>query len=466
MKLLKNSALVVGADIADTALVLLRNVVLARLLSVEQFGIVATFSILMTLVEASQNAGLSRMIVQARDADQGAVQDTLHRAQLLLGIGAALLMALIAWPYALAMGTPSLVVAYLVFAVVPLIKGAAHLDPYRLQRKGRFGPLVLRQLIPQLISVAAIWPLYRWLGDYRVIIGCILINQTFALLFSHLGAERRYRLHDDPVVLARARAFGWPVMINGMLMFFVMNGDRMIVSNQFGHAALGAFSAAFMLTFMPTTVMARSLQSVLLPRLSRVQDDLPDLQRLYDVTAGLTMLIAVLFVGGIAAIGLPVLMLVFGSKYAVAGPYLVLLAAMQAIRFIRVAPVLAAMARAETRNPLYANLVRGAFIPLSLLVALWTRDVQLMLLAGIAGEIIACAASSIWARAMVALETRYFLGALGATVLLIGGIAGAALAAVPIWVIVPASIPFVVAMRRALTRAKEVIRGARLAGIT
>ncbi len=458
MRLIRSGALVFGANIADTAAVLLRNVLLARLLTVADFGIAATFSIMITLMDAAQNAGVSRMVVQAADAESAKLQDGLHGVQLALGVITGLLLLVLSWPYALAMGTPHILWAYALIAIIPMLRAASHLDPYRLQRQGRFGPSVIRQILPQALSLVAIWPAYLMFRDFRAMLVLLFVQQIASLIASHIGAERPYRMRFDREITARAFRFGWPLLINGVLMFFVFNGDRMVVSNQFGLDTLGWFSAAVTLTLNPAMLVARSLQTLILPSMARVQDDPARLQLQNDRLVGLVAIVYVGFVAGVALFGAPVLILIFGAKFAPAAPFLLLLAIMQGIRLMRAVPALAAMARAETKNPLYTNIVRGLFIPVALLVALWTRDIYWMLATGIFGEAIAAVASAWLARRMVGIRARHFLVAFTTASLVVAGMAGVKLMGWPAWFVLPIALPFLFSVRDTVLHIRDLVR--------
>ncbi|MBC2662457.1 oligosaccharide flippase family protein [Novosphingobium flavum] len=414
MTIVRQGSLLFASQIADSALTLGRNLLLARLLSVEQFGIAASFSILMMLIDVTQGAGLDRMLVQAKSGELDKTQATLQTAQLVMGIGSGLIILAISWPYSVVMGTHGMVAAYLIFSMLPVLRSLQNLDMYRLQRENKFWPMIIRSLSAQVVSLASIWPLHWWFGDYRTAIGSILIFHTAAFVASHLGAERPIRFAADPEVLARAKRFGAPILLNGVFLFFVMNGDRMVVSNRFGPAMLGAFSAAALLAMSPTLVMSRVVQTLFLPRMSRAQDDQVRLQWLFNGAGDGTILLAVCFTLGTALMGVPLLLFLFGPKYAVAAPYLLLLVVMQSIRFVRAVPAVVAMARAETRNPLYANIVRGAFVPLAFLAAVFSQDIFWLILTGIMGEVVAAFSSTYFVRRMIGLDLRHFLWTLTA----------------------------------------------------
>ena len=420
MTIIRHGSLLFASQVADSALTLGRNLLLARLLSVEQFGIAATFSILTMLIDVTQGAGLDRMLVQTKDTGINTTQATLQTAQLAMGIGSGLIILAISWPYSLVMGTHGMVLSYLVFAALPLIRSLQNLDMYRLQRENKFLPMIARSLSAQVVSILSIWPLHYLFGDYRTAVGSILIFHAAAFLASHLGSERPISFAADPEVLARARRFGVPILLNGIFLFLVMNGDRMVVSNRFGPEMLGAFSAATLLAMSPTLVMSRVIQTLFLPRMSRAQDDQVRLQWLFDGAADGAIVLAVCFSVGTALLGVPMLLFLFGPKYAAAAPYLLLLVVMQSIRFVRAVPAVVAMARAETRNPLYANIVRGAFVPLALVVVMVTNNVVWLIMCGIAGEVVAALTAAYLVRRMIGLDLRHFVSTLAAALAVMG----------------------------------------------
>ena len=91
-------------------------------------------------------------------------------------------------------------------------------------------------------------------------------------LTSHLVAERPYRLVFDRGIMARSLRFGWPLLLNGILMFLAFQGDKLIVGRVMGMEALAIFAMGVTLTLTPTLVLAKSVQNMFLPKLSQLTD--------------------------------------------------------------------------------------------------------------------------------------------------------------------------------------------------
>lgn len=460
-KAFRSGMLVFSANVTEILVNTVRNIMLARLLSIENFGIAATFTLLATMLDFVNQAGLARMAVQARDHDDPRLQATLHSFQAILGLIAGGVMLLIAWPYAALIAEPSLTWAYATLALIPAMRGFIHLDSHRLQRHGRFGPWAVRQIVPPILSVIVIYPAFLWLGDYRVALVSIFVQQITSVAATFLGAERPFRFGLDRAIGKRAWAFGAPTMLNALMIYFIINGDRLVVANQFGMAALGWFSAAVTLTLMPMNFVAKTVQTALLPTLARRQDDTAALQRSHDLMIAGTAAIAIGFTAGLALLGWLILRLTFGAKFEPAEPFLILLGFMQGMRLIRAAPALIALAKADAANPLYSNIVRGGFTIGSLFAAIATRDIHVMLWVGVAGEV-AAAAAAIWLlRRKLGLHAGNAYLMLFGSVLLCGTICAVSLGGWPLLLLLPAAIPFLIALARLARHELRLLRASR-----
>lgn len=421
--MMKGGLLLGGGNASIALLGLVRNVLIARLISVEDFGIASTFAITMAVIEMTSYIAIERLIIQAKDGDLPRFQATAHTLQAARGALGAVLLYLLAEPIAGLFGVPHLAWAYEAMAVTPLLHGLAHLDMHRVQRDMRFSPSVTVELAAQLLATVAAIPLALRLGDYRAMLYALLLQQVVFAVVSHAVAHRPYRWAFDTEVVGRAISFGWPLLLNGVLMFAAFHGDRIIIARMIGMTELGWYSAAFALTLMPSLVIARTMQSFFLPQLAAVQDDDAGFRRLYVVTVQAGLLIGVGSAVTFALAGPAVLIALYGTKYAAAAPVLVWLGVMQGLRLGRIGLNVVAMARADTRNPLFGNLVRVLALPLAWFAAAEGGGVAAVVALAIVGEGLALATS------MLLLRKRFGLTLDGVALPAAGSIAVLALIA-------------------------------------
>jgi O-antigen/teichoic acid export membrane protein len=372
-------------------LLLARNLIVARLIPVADFGVAATFAVAMSVVEMMSTLGLQQQIVQSRDGDDPHFQAALQGFQVLRGAISSLVLFAIAIPLARFFGIPEAGWAYQAMAVVPMLNALGHFDIYRLNRTMVFGPMILTGIVPALVSVLAVWPLSLWFGDWRVMLYAILIQALLTTLTSHIAARRAYRIVLDRALMRQSIRFGWPLLANGILMFLVFNGDRMIVGRKLGMETLAIFSMGITLTLTPTLVLAKSIQNFFLPPLSKLDHAAtPEagqrFERLAIATIEANLLNGALLVFGTALLGGPFVHLLLGAKYAALVPVLTLLAVMQALRVFKAGGAVIALARRQTSNAMVANLCRVASLPVAWWAVATGGSLTEVIWIGIAGE--------------------------------------------------------------------------------
>jgi O-antigen/teichoic acid export membrane protein len=410
--MLKGGLVLGGGNILGVLLSLVRNVLLARLLSVEDFGIATTFAITMAMVEMASSFSLDRMIVQDREGEDPSLLASLHSMQLARGVLGAVVLFLIAEPYARVMGATEAIWAYQLMALTPIIRALAHFDMYRVQREMRFGPVMTALVISQAASLVIGVGLALWLGDYSAMLYALIVQQAAFAGVSHLMAEGSYRLGWDLSSIRRAVGFGWPLWLNGILMFGIFYGDRTIVGNQIGLYELGWFSAAFLLTLTPANVLASTLGSLFLPQLSKARDDHERFRTLGHASLEAGLLLGACLAAGIAVLGPAILILLFGLKYEPALTVLAGLGILQGVRVARTAATPISLSQAKTVHPMVENIVRVMFLGLAFILAARGGGVTAVVMAGIAGETLALVCAIVLMHLRIGLPVSGHLGAL------------------------------------------------------
>ena len=428
--MIRTAFLLVSGNAFTSALLLVRNLVVARLISVEDYGIASTFAITMAIVEMTSNLGLQQLVVQDRDGDDPRLQAGLQGFNALRGLVAGLILLALAGPLAAFLGVPDIAWAYQLMALVPVARGLQHFDVERFKRQMRFGPWILAGLMPAALSVAAVWPLDRLLGDWRVMLYAVLGQVGLSLLASHLLAERRFAVSLDRAIMAKGLRFGWPLLLNGVLLFLVMHGEKLVVGRELGMAALGIFAMGFTLTLTPTLVLARSAQAFFLPQLSAVQDDDARFQPMAAATMQAAVANGLLVAVAIVALGPPFVGLVLGERYAALTPLLAWLAILQAVRVFKAGPAVVALARGRTGNAMLGNLPRVASIAVAWAALNQGAGLMAVIWIGTAGEVVGFAVALGLVRARVGvglgpmlwpcLGAAVVLGAIGAQALWLG----------------------------------------------
>lgn len=388
--LFRKSLLLLSGNAAAAGFTLIRNLLVARLIPVEDYGVAATFALAMAVVEMASAFGLPQQIIQARDGDDPRFQAALQGFQLVRGVVSALILLVLADPLARFLRVPDVAWAYQVLALMPILTALVHFDVYRRQRRMDYRPILLTVTLPALVSLLATWPLVLAFGDWRAMLWAILAQGAAAVLVSHLIAERRYALAFDRGIIGRSLRFGWPILADAVLLFIVFHGEKLIVGRELGMAALGIFAMGITLTLTPTLVAARSAQSLFLPRLSAPRDDPAGearFQRLAHATCEANLVFGTALAAGVLILGGPFVLLVLGYKYADLVPLLVLMSILQGLRVFNAGPSIIALSQGQAENALAANVLRVALLPVAWMVVVRGGGMEAVVGLGILGEL-------------------------------------------------------------------------------
>lgn len=367
--ILRAGLVLTGSNILTALLNFLRNILIARLISVEDYGIAATFMITMSIIELLSSMSTDRMVVQARDGADPHFLAALHGLGIVRGLLKAAALFLLGWPMAWFFGHPDLAWAYQTLAVVPLLRSFLNNSMTVHQRKMDFRPAAISTLLTAVLSIAVVWPSAVWLGDYRVMLVQVVFGAAAGVVLTNLLSPEPYRIAWDWSVVNRAFGFGWPLLINGGLLFIIMQGDRLVIGNRIGPYELGLFSAALTLAMTPSLMVARISRLLFMPLLSRRQDNAAALGNVFVVVMQTMILGGAGLAAAVALIGPPVFDLAFGDRYAGGRAVLIWLGLVFGLRLIREGSTTVAMSVGRTKLPMMANFVRLVSLPLSFLAA-------------------------------------------------------------------------------------------------
>ncbi|SEW38318.1 Membrane protein involved in the export of O-antigen and teichoic acid [Aliiroseovarius sediminilitoris] len=402
----RSALLILSGNASTSILLFARNLLVARLVSVEDYGIAATFAISMAIVEMMSTLGLQSLIVQDREGDDPALQAGLQGFHLLRSVISGAVLFFISHPIANLLGIPEVAWAYQVLAVVPVLRGFIHFDIYRMHRSMVFLPSVISTSGPALLAVLIIWPLYQVLGDYRVMLYSVVVQGFALMIVSHLTATRTYRLALDGTIVRRALLFGWPLLINNILLLAIFQGEKLIVGSELGLESLAIFAMGMTLTLTPTLLFSKSLQSFMLPQLSAVKESPKEFRHLARVSLEASLCFSLVLVLGFVLLGAPVVNILLGDKYSNLIPFLTWLAILQALRGFKTGASVVAVSQAKTENAMISNAIRAALLIPAWYLATRGYSLEVIVWLAIVGEFLGYLASMVLLRYRIGLPLR------------------------------------------------------------
>lgn len=298
------------------------QVVLARLLGPDQYGLFAIGFVVITFGGFFSNVGIAYGLIQKRTVTDEDVR-FVNFWQLLTGSAAAIAVFLLAEPVATFFHEPRVAPVVQAMSVICLLQAATGPSSNLLQRDLDFKTIQFAAVLAYVGGYALIGIPLALSGHGVAALVAAQITQTtlnLAILYSAkrhpLGFVIWYR---DASALWR---YGLTVFATNMTNWLVMNLSRVVVGRTFPSAAIGLYSLAYNLVLQ----FANSLMGVLQPALfsagSRVQDDLGRLRTAFLTMLSATALLVAPVFAGIAAVPETVTLALYGDAWRDGAPLL------------------------------------------------------------------------------------------------------------------------------------------------
>jgi PST family polysaccharide transporter len=295
------------------------TVVLARLLTPTDFGLVAMVTAITGLGQAFADLGLSEATIQRQHITQEQVS-ALFWINLAIGLGLMLVMIglapVLAWFYR----EPRLKNLSFVLSLVFLIGGLRVQHNALLQRQMRFAAIAIRDIVANAVSVALAITM-AWLGaGYWAIVAYPLAFNSTAMVLTWMmvrwlpGPPRRGAQVGSLI------AFGGNVAGSYLINYLNRSTDNICIGWYWGASPLGLYSRAYNLLLRPVNQLNAPLSTIMVPSLSRLQNDPERFARYYLRVANLIMWMATPFFGFLFVAAEPVIMLALGKQWLAAVP--------------------------------------------------------------------------------------------------------------------------------------------------
>jgi len=330
-------------------LAFIRLAIMARLLTQDQFGLLAIIVLVVASLWALSDAGIEVSVVQKQEASDKWLH-TAWQMSWMRGVILAGLCWLSAYPVALFFHQPELTMLLSWAALIPLIHGFMSLGYPLLQKSLNFKKRVWVDLTKEgVFTIVAITLALWWQADVVALLIGLLAGTAAAVLTSYMVHEYRPRMVFDMKSAREIMRFGAHLLGAGVLIFLMTNMDDAIVGRLLGMEKLGQYAIAFALSGLMTSQLVGLLNAVLFPTMSMIQDDHERLQRI--VGSSLRLMVGVLtpiFLLSILVHGL-LIQIVLGKQWLVIAPVLLVLIAMGWVRGIATVfgPVLLARGRSK-----------------------------------------------------------------------------------------------------------------------
>lgn len=346
-----SSWLVIGYG-GSQALRLASNLILARILFPEAFGLMALVSVVTVGLMMFSDVGIGPAIAQNERGDDPDFLNTAWSIQVIRGFGLWVGACLLAWPMAQLYGAPELA-TYLPIAGVSL--ALAGFNPTRIETAHRHlvvGRLTLLDLAGQTIGIGSMIGL-AWITQsvIALVIGGV-IGAAAKLILTHLylpGAANRFRW--ERAAARELMGFGKWIFLSTAFWFVSSQGDKAILGKFLNLDTLGIYNIGYFLASFPLLLGHAVNQRVMIPVYresppAASPENAAKLRKLRAmISLGIIALLAVMAFAGPALVTL-----LYDDRYALAGGIVVVIACALIPQVIGMTYDQAALAAGDSRR--------------------------------------------------------------------------------------------------------------------
>lgn len=298
------------------------QIVLARLLGPEQYGLFAMSVVVMSFSAFFSDIGMAYGLIQQKTLDDTHVR-FVFGWQLVLGTAVALGLALLAQPLAVFFREPRLLAIILALAPLAFLQAISAVSLNLLKRELDFKALQIAQTvsyflgyvclgIPLALAGKGVWALVAaWAAQSLVSLVLMyrVARHPLAPLFTHPDARSMGH-------------FGGTVLLTNLTNWLLGNVDRTVVARTLDSASMGLYSNAYNLVNTPASTMLGFMQPVMYSACARVQEDPQRIRKAYlMLMAGIGLTVMPVFFA-MSAVSETLVLALYGQHWAQAAEVL------------------------------------------------------------------------------------------------------------------------------------------------
>lgn len=293
-----------------------RNVLLARLIVPDQFGLMALALSVIAVLGAITEVGVAQAVIQNKRGNTPEFLNVAWWFGVARGVVVGLLAVVLAGPTAAFFNEPELEQILYVAPLTVVFTGLTSPRVFALQRQFRFG--------------ATLWTTQGagLLGTLLTIVLGVLLQNVWALVWgavfeffcrfvlSFVLCPIRPRLHLER--RSRQELFRFTKGMAGLsiLTMLVMQADTVVLGKVVTAHDLGLYAFGIALAGFPLAIFSKVVQPLVVPTLSHAQDDFPRMREQVQSLSRLVWLFGLPLTAVMAIAAEPLLVLFYGPPFA------------------------------------------------------------------------------------------------------------------------------------------------------
>lgn len=301
---------------------LISTLILARILSPSDFGVIAMALSFIFFAEQLTAFSFDIALIHNQSATREHF-DTAWTGNLLLGLSITLFMLLAAYPIAYFYKHPELVWVVCALALGPLISGAENIGVVAFRKELNFRKEFLFQLSRKAVGFLIVVPMAVIVRNYWALVAGILFSKLAGTVVSYLMHAYRPRFTLSRV--GELMGYSKWLLTNNLIGFFQARTTDFFIGRLFGAGPLGVYNIAYEFAHLPSTELSAPINRALLPGFAKMADS-EEVSRGYANALSMMAMFAIPCSAGLAVLAPFFVPAVLGAKWLAAVPLMQVLA--------------------------------------------------------------------------------------------------------------------------------------------
>ena len=314
-KIMRSSAFAIVGFGGTNVLSLVTTIVLARLLTPADFGLVALTVSLLAFTHLVQESGLgAALVVHRGDLKRAAASAALFTP--VVGLGLYVVCFAAAPVFANLFREPELTNVFRVAALILPLRGLAIVPLALLEREMRFGRITTIELAGGIAqTVVAISFAVAGAGVWSLVAGQ-LATGVVQLVVAWRLIPLRFSIRDgDRKTLRELMRYGRHVGLANVIDYGNASAEGIVVGRVLGAISLGYFSIAKRLASMPVEVLGNILGRGVFAAFARLHDDIDGSRRVWLANIQRLALVVMPATIGLVVVAEPLVLAILGEKW-------------------------------------------------------------------------------------------------------------------------------------------------------
>ncbi len=291
-----------------------RTIVLARLISPNDFGLFGVVLIALSTLDAFSRPGIRAALIQRKEATRS-YTDTAWTIEVIRGLSIATALFFLSPYIANFFKAPDAEPILKIIGLVVVLHGLTNIAVVHFEKELKFNKFFVYQSSGTIVDVVVTVVAALLLRNVWALVFGLLAGHFVRLVVSYILDSYRPKLRFSKSEAKVLFGFGKWILGSNILNFVITQGDSIFVGRLLGATSLGFYQMAFRISNLPTTEVTQVISRITFPAYSKIQDKLPKLREAYLKVLQLTSFLSFPIAGLIFILASDFTMLFLGEKW-------------------------------------------------------------------------------------------------------------------------------------------------------